>query len=136
MSVLARATAFSLSIFAVFTLAGAVAVYGFSYFESAYGRGGSFQVYIWLAAAAAVLSALSSAFGFLWAESRKRLPSVPLAALLGVALALVSIGLFFALNGGFLHAVGLPGMALWLFIAAPLFAFLGSKAFAKSHVAG
>jgi hypothetical protein len=136
MSILTRAAAFSFSVFAVFTVAGAIAVYGFSYFESAYGRGGSFQVYVWIAIAAAVLCALTSSFGFLWAESRKRLPSLPVASVLGGALALSSIGLLFAVDGGFLHAVGLPGMALWVLVAAPFFAFLGSKALVKSHVDG
>src|SRR5271154_5153902 len=70
-------------------LAGAVAIYGFNYFELAWGRGPSLQTYTWIATLGAIVSVLPAGFGFRLGSRNGPAPGPLLSAICGAALLLV-----------------------------------------------
>jgi MFS family permease len=74
------------------TATGVVTVYLFDYYERAWGRGGSTQVYAWIATVSALLSAFGSGLGFHLGSRTGRVPG-PFGA---VAVGVVVVGILCA----------------------------------------
>jgi hypothetical protein len=68
---------------------GAVAIYGFGYFETKWGRGPSLQVHIWIATLGAVVSLFPAGFGFRLGTKGGTAPGPLLAATCGAAVVLL-----------------------------------------------
>jgi hypothetical protein len=80
---------FAAGFWAAAVLTGAVGIYGFDYYERAWGRGASLQVYIWIATLGAVVALFPAAFGFRLGGGDELAPGRILATVSGAALVLV-----------------------------------------------
>jgi len=54
----------AITIWLTVVIVGAVSIYGFGQYDSAWGRGGSLQVYVWIATGTSVIACFGSGLGF------------------------------------------------------------------------
>jgi hypothetical protein len=110
----AKATVvFSGTLWILVVVAGAVSVYGFDQYERAWGRGGSFQVYTWIAFGMAALAAVCAGIGFSFGGLNRRVPGVPITVLVVLASLGATLGLLYFLAPKSLDA-NLPWFAICL----------------------
>jgi hypothetical protein len=102
---------------------GAVAIYGFDYFEAAWGRGPSLQVHMWIATLGAVASLFPAGYGFNLGSRGGTAPGPLLATTCGAAVVLL-----FWLIGLLLPDRLMPGITTLLLIVLTAFgtAYLAS----------
>jgi len=97
-----------------FILFGAVAIYGFDYFESAWGRGPSLQVYVWIGIGLAILSCMGAAVGFSYGSRMGNVPRTVPSCLGGALSTLIVLAV-----GAFtprMSDIGLPLIAVGFFL--------------------
>ena len=112
---------FAVAVLSVFVAGGAVAIYRFEYFERAWGRFNSLQVYIWIGLGAALAAGCAA-----WAATVVMRNGVWPGWRFSVSAALVSstVGaLVFALTGPAMRPYGLWGLALYVSLLSFLFSF-------------
>jgi hypothetical protein len=80
---------FAAGFWAAVVLTGAGGIYGFDYYERAWGRGPSLQVYTWIASLGAVVALFPAGFGFRLGGGEELAPGPIVATISGAALVLV-----------------------------------------------
>ena len=118
-----RITFFGGGVLLVFLIVAAISVYGFDAYESAWGRGGSFQVETWLALVGALVA--TGAFG-ISSATLHRIQTHGAAFALGVVSASVYLTLGWALSS--LAPAGGAYIALLLLVSISVLAsFAGAR---------
>ena len=121
---MARASLFfAAGLWGAVVLIGAVAIYGFDYFERALGRGVSLEVYIWVATLGAIASPFPAGFGFRLGSRDGIAPRPLLATICGAAAVLLFWLIAFLVPD---HSPS--GPTFWVLLAVTPFctAYLGS----------
>ena len=107
---------FAAGFWGALVLIGAVAIYGFDWFEGEWGRGPSLQVHIWIATLGAAVSLFPAGFGFRLGSRDGPAPGPLLATICGAALVLA-----FWLSGLLLPDRLPPGPTILLLVVVAAF---------------
>jgi hypothetical protein len=90
---------FAAGLWAAVVVFGAVAIYGFDYYEGEWGRGPSLQVHIWIATLGALAALVPAALGFRLGGRKGDVPGRLLSFISGVAMTLLFLLIGFIFPG-------------------------------------
>jgi peptidoglycan/LPS O-acetylase OafA/YrhL len=117
MKIIPRASVWSaMSFLLCMLVAAAISVYGFDEYERAWGRGGSFQVLSWIAAATSVAVCLLAAFGFRVAHVSSKMNPKLAGSVVGVGTAVVVLVSFVITPEGWDGSALIPMLGLCMVV--------------------